>query len=291
MKSLEFILNRRTVRVFKRRPLTDEEIRALITVACYAPAGGNVSLWEVIVVRGNSLKERLANVSLNQEFIGTAGATFVFFGGREHNVSAAIENLLLAAHVLGLEGCWVGSFSREKVAEILNIPREKPINAIVAVGVPDEPATNPGKRFPEEVMHLEKYGERKVSRELLKMILDQAREKVQEFRRLLRELEEKHGAESYHVYRLEEKYSAFVFAPILSRIEKVLRELNLSPKLADRIKEEVAGYRRGRGERLHKTGDINSLEVVLWERKYSREIFPKLIEEISSEIESLLNVS
>ncbi len=288
MEFAEVIFRRRTVRVFKPLKLTDEQVFRLLEAACYAPAGGNNANWEVIVVRDDETKRKLVKASLNQEFIGDAGAVFVFFNGKPSNVSAAIQNLLLMAHSMGLEGCWVGSFNGIKVKRILKMPVDSTVNAIVAVGVPAEDARDPGKRFPEEVVHLEEYGNRMVGVDLLNKILNQMEKKVGDFKELLRVTIEKYGLESYPVYRLEEKYAAFVFTPLLRRLAKVLRELGYR-SLAERIEENVREYAKGRWRRITESNDINSGNVISWERKYSQIIYPMLIKSILEELRSRLS--
>lgn len=277
---IKAILGRRSVRVFKSFKIGYENLEKLVKAACYAPAGGNDPTWEVILVEDDIMKRELTKVSLNQEFIKYSSVVFVFVGGRTANVAAAIQNLLLAAHSLGLEGCWIGAFNREKVAKLLEIPSEIPIHAIVAIGKPKEIPTNPGKRFPEEVLHFEKYGKRKINLSLLKKVIEQVEEKLREFKKLRAMVKEKYGEDSYYMYRIEEKYSAFVFRPLLKRIFRIFEELGVYKELSNKLRKTVKEYERGRSERLKTTLDINSKEVIEWERKYANEVFSKLIEEI-----------
>jgi len=277
---IEAILKRRSVRVFKALRISSEDIEKLVKAACYAPAGGNDPTWEVILVEDSTIKSKLAKISLNQEFIKDSSIVFVFIGGRIVNVAAAIQNLLLVAHSIGLEGCWVGAFDRREVAKILGIPPHIQIHAIVAVGKPEEVATDPGKRFPEEVIHYEKYGNKRITLSLLRDVVRQAEEKLKEFRELRTTIVQKYGEESYCMYRLEEKYAAFVFRPLLKRILKVIKELGVHKELSSKLEKIIKEYEEGRGKLLRITLDINSKEVVEWERKYANEIFPRLIEEV-----------
>ena len=54
------------------------------------------------------------------------------------NCAAAAQNMLLAAHALGLGGVWVGAFEEEKIRGLLNIPQNARPQAIMAFGYPDE---------------------------------------------------------------------------------------------------------------------------------------------------------
>lgn len=276
---LEEIEKRRSCRKFKRKKVSAEVIEKLVWAACQAPAGGNLARWEVIVVTNEEVKNKLTKASLNQEFISEASVVLVFIGGREFNTACAVENLLVVAHTMGLEGCIVGAFDREAVRKILNIPDDVNVNCIVPVGYPKVEEKNPGKRYPVEVIHFERYGARKITEETLKTVVKDALLKVEEFNELLKELVERFGENSFEVYRLEEKYAAFVFKPILWRIRYLLTYLGFKTE-ADKVSKILEEYSNGRGKRLSETRDINSKEVIEWERKYSREIFPKIIKEL-----------
>ena len=283
----DLLASRRSCRKFLDKQVGDEAVRKLVWAACQAPAGGNSPRWEVIVVRRPELKRQIMEAALRQEFIEEAGVVFVFVGGREFNVACAVENMLLMAHALGLEGCVVGSFDREAVRKILGVPDEVKINMVVPVGFPKVEETNPGKKLPEEVAHYEVYGSTRISKSILKKVVDEAVEKVEEFERLLSSYIEKYGEESMEVYRLEEKYAAFVFKPLLTRISRLLRLLGYV-EAAEEVEEVVKGYSNERWRRLSETGDINSASVVEHERKYSREVFPVAIRRVAARVAELL---
>jgi len=278
------IRDRRTVRIFREKSLSRDIILRLVDAACNAPAGGNTSKWNIIVVTDRNLKERIRYAALNQEFLLACSVIFVFIGGRVKNTFLAVENLLLEAHSLGLEGCVVGSFDEKIVAEILGIPRNINIHILVAIGEPKEGVRNPGKRFPLEVIHWNKYGVREISIDLLRKIVLDAQNKVKDFLEQRKMFLEKYGEKSFEIYRLEEKYSAFVFRPILERIVELMRELNYKTRLAEKILEKLREYGEGRWSRISSTNNINSREVVEWERRYSTKIFPEIIENILREI-------
>lgn len=80
-----------------------------------------------------------------------------------YDVSAAIENMLLAAHALGLGACWlvapvIDVRDELKVKELLKIPEEYTLDAIIALGYPDE-QPKPRPRLPlEEITFYEEFG-------------------------------------------------------------------------------------------------------------------------------------
>lgn len=199
------------------------------------------------MVEDEEKKRELSRAAINQEFVRSAGCVFVFCGGRLVNVSCAIQNLLLAAHALGLEECWVGSFDRRSVRDILGIPEEVDVHALVPVGKPKEVPTDPGKRLPEEIAHFGRWGNRRITADTLRRVVETAEEKVAELREKITSISSAYGEESYPMYRLEEKYAAFVFRPLLLRICDVIEELGVEDKLLKEVKNVVAEYERGEG--------------------------------------------
>ena len=78
------------------------------------------------------------------------------------NTDIAIEHMVLQAVELGLGTCWVRWFDDNKVKEILEIPKNIKIIALLPIGYPaEEPPERP--RFGlDKIVYYEKYGEKKV---------------------------------------------------------------------------------------------------------------------------------
>ncbi len=94
-----------------------------------------------------SLKKRMNATPKSSLQIAAAG-----------NVAIAITNMMLQATELGLGTCWVRWFDNNKVNEILEIPDHVEVQALLAIGVPDE-APNPRPRLKlDEITYYEKYG-------------------------------------------------------------------------------------------------------------------------------------
>ncbi len=140
MELLEAIMERRSVRVFKKQDLPEELVEKIIDSARRAPSAGNVQPWEFLVARQEATRQRLANAAFNQTYIKEAPVVIVVcadekraqqaYGDRGKNLyciqdtAAAIQNILLTACSLGLGSCWVGAFREEAVKEVINAPEE-----------------------------------------------------------------------------------------------------------------------------------------------------------------------
>jgi len=176
MDIFEAIKGRRSIRSYGDEPIPDEDIRRILEAAIMAPSAGNLQPWEFVVVRDPDIKKRLARAALGQTFIAEAPVVIVVganvdrtswrYGKRGENLyciqdtAAAIMNLMLAAYALGYGTCWVGAFHDDEVSRIVGFPRSVRPVAIIPVGRPRESPRAPSRLPLEEVVHLERYGNR-----------------------------------------------------------------------------------------------------------------------------------
>ena len=173
MELFEAITNRRSIRAFQEKEVTEEHVERLIDAARHAPSAGNIQPWEFVVVRDSSIKRQLATAALNQAFIEKAPVVIVVcanesrseqgYGSRGVNLyciqdtAAAIQNLLLAAYSIGLGTCWIGAFREEMVRKALNTPSHVRPVAIVPVGYSSEKPTPRLRRPIKEIVHRETF--------------------------------------------------------------------------------------------------------------------------------------
>lgn len=161
------ILGRVSVRRYADRPVDDEQVSALLHAAMSAPSGVNRQPWEFIVVDDPSLLTRMANALPYAKMAAEAPMAIVICGSRERflegvdgvlweqDLSAASENLLLAAHALGLGGVWTCLYPHQDrmalVKAILDLPDAfVPFN-LIPVGYPLADHAPMDKWHPERV--------------------------------------------------------------------------------------------------------------------------------------------
>jgi nitroreductase len=154
MDAIECIATRRSIRRFLKMPVDFETIMNIIEAGSLAPSSGNVQDWKFILVDNQDLKKEICEHSLGQECIYNAAFLVVICSDPEQtelhyglrgerlytvqNCAASAENMLLAAHALGIGGIWVGAFDEEKMRELMDIPKSARPQAILAFGYPDE---------------------------------------------------------------------------------------------------------------------------------------------------------
>lgn len=165
------IFKRRSVRKFADRPVEEEQVADLLEAAMAAPSACAADPWHFIVLFDKSLRRRVAEVLPYGKMLEPAGVGVIVCGdlekahGRElsyllQDCSAAIENLLLAASMLGLGAVWLGVHPRperiDRIREIFSLPPNiVPVGAI-AVGWPDErPLAR--TRYRPEAVHTDKW--------------------------------------------------------------------------------------------------------------------------------------
>lgn len=174
MNVFEAIKSRRSVRAFTNEQVSDEEVMKLIDATRWAPSAGNIQPWEFVVVCDSEIKRGLAVAASEQTFIEEAPVVIVVcanqlrsssgYGSRGANLyclqdtAAATQNMLLAAHALGLATCWVGAFQEEEARKVLNIPNGVRPVAIIPVGHPAEKPEVPERRLLSEIVHHETFG-------------------------------------------------------------------------------------------------------------------------------------
>lgn len=170
-EQLGLFLGRRSIRSYEAKPIGDKEIDAMLRAAMAAPSACATDPWRFVVVRDSAMLQRIAEGLPNGKMLGSAGAGIVVCGDQsaahDHQLSymlqdcsAAIENILLAAHALGLGACWLGVHPRTErvahVAEVLDIPEPVIPLACLAVGYPAERRES-RTRYRKEYVHHEKW--------------------------------------------------------------------------------------------------------------------------------------
>ncbi|MEK6905940.1 MAG: nitroreductase family protein [Nanoarchaeota archaeon] len=164
---VELIKSRRNVTQFLPKFVSWENISRVLDAGRHAPSCGNIQNWKFIVILNQELKQKIVAVSYDQYEIAAAFALIVvcaepekaerYYGEKGktfytvQNCAAAVQNMLLEAHSLGLGTRWVGAFDADKVKEFLKIPEEVEVHTIVALGYAKEIPPKPPK-YPLETL-------------------------------------------------------------------------------------------------------------------------------------------
>lgn len=179
------ILNRRSVRSFEERQISEESLNQILLAGSYAPSGRNLQTWKFTAVQNpqvmaninTAIRNALRAVIIDEDthpyvsFLKTKAEredseflfhapTYVIVSNQRENVNAladtavALENMMLAAHSFGIGSCWLNHLPglthhpviRSLMME-LAIPEDHDIYGTLALGWPKNklPAAPPRK--------------------------------------------------------------------------------------------------------------------------------------------------
>jgi len=158
-QTLEIIKNRRTIRAYDPKPLSQEEIDTIIHGAMRAPTAGNLMMYSIIHVSDQELKDKLVKTCDNQPLIAKAPLVLLFLAdvqrwwdfftvnkveekcneiGREFQTPQesdlllaccdaliAAQNSVITAEALGIGSCYIGDIMEnyEIHREMFNLPK------------------------------------------------------------------------------------------------------------------------------------------------------------------------
>ena len=74
------------------------------------------------------------------------------------DTAIATEHIALKAVELGLGTCWTGYFAQKEMKEILGIPKDKHVVAVLTVGYPAEEPKPKERKTVEEILMYERWG-------------------------------------------------------------------------------------------------------------------------------------
>lgn len=150
--SIAAILRRRSIRSYQDRPVEPEKLELLLQAAMAAPSACNSHPWEFVVVTEPAVLARIRDKLVFARYNAPAAIAVLGNPAIANNTvarrywiqdcCAAIENMLIAAPMLGLGTVWIGVHplpSMEKaVRTILEIPEEVTPLGLVYTGYPAE---------------------------------------------------------------------------------------------------------------------------------------------------------
>ena len=147
MELLEAIYTRRSVRQFTAQPVEREQLLEIVKAGTWAPSGRNNQPWRFAIVLGAEARAALAKQTKYHFIIEGAPACIAVFVDRsamysdvkDHQaMGACIQNMLLAAHALGLGAVWLGEILKnaEAVRTLLGLTADLELMAVLALGHP-----------------------------------------------------------------------------------------------------------------------------------------------------------
>ncbi|MFH0817738.1 MAG: nitroreductase family protein [Candidatus Micrarchaeota archaeon] len=167
METLEAIHTRRSVRKFENRSVPDELVHKILEAAMCAPSAMNEQPWHFIVIKGKGTHEEIPKFSPYAAMAKNAPLAILVCGETKlekakgfwvQDCSAAIQNILLATHSLGLGAVWTAAYPwkdrEDGYRKLLGIPEGVIPLALIVIGYSAQKAGK-ADRFKKERVHKE----------------------------------------------------------------------------------------------------------------------------------------
>jgi nitroreductase len=169
MEAYEAITTRRSIRKYTNQQVPDELIDKILRAGMLAPSAHDHRPWQFIVI---DIKEKLLAIPRFHpyaEMLKQAPLAIVICGDKKFeqsldyillDCSAATENMLVAAHALGLGAVWLAVYPRQErisgITSLLQLPDSIVPVAMIALGYPAEQKTK-SDRFDPERIHFNQW--------------------------------------------------------------------------------------------------------------------------------------
>ena len=165
MDAIESILSRRSIRKYKKKPISKELIKNLLEAAMSAPSAGNEQPWHFIVITDTQILGEIPTFHNHAEMLKEASLAILVCCDKNldkhegmwiQDCSAATENILIAVQVKALGAVWLGVYPRTErvngLKKLLSIPEHIIPFSLVSIGYPAEqkPRAN---RYNESRIH------------------------------------------------------------------------------------------------------------------------------------------
>lgn len=169
METIEAILTRRSIRKFTNQIIENEKIELILKAAMYAPSARNTQSWQFVVISDRKMLNAIIKVHPYSAMMTEASHAILVCGDKtlepneaycNQNCSAATQNILLAAHALGIGSVWLGVYPREErmkgMIDLFGLPAEILPVSLIALGYPNEKAEQT-ERFKSKRIHFERW--------------------------------------------------------------------------------------------------------------------------------------
>jgi nitroreductase len=148
----EAVQKRCSIRAYSSASVPREKLIKILEAARLAPSAGNLQPWHFVVVTNNEKRQKIAENRMFAGFLAEAPIIIVGCGDMKASpkwymvdVAIAMQNMVLTATSEGLGTCWIGDFDEKLVKELLKIPKNYRIVALLAIGYPREKFDFQGK--------------------------------------------------------------------------------------------------------------------------------------------------
>jgi nitroreductase len=165
MDTLEAIFTRRSVRDFQPEQISESDVDTILRAGMQAPSAANEQPWHFVVIDDREKLHAIPKFHPYAAMLADAPLAILVCSDRKlekkrarwlQDCSAATENMLLAAHALGLGAVWLGIFPESDrvfgMQNLLQMPKDVRPVALVALGHPAS-VPEPADRYDAARIH------------------------------------------------------------------------------------------------------------------------------------------
>ncbi len=165
MDVMKAIQSRRSVRAYETRGVEEDKLRRILESGRLSPSAGNRQERRFIIIKDAKTRKMLCEAARNQAFVAEAPVVIVACSVESEYVMScgqlaypidtaiAVDHMTLQAVEEGLGTCWIGAFDEKRVKEILHIPENVRVVALLPLGyASDIPGAKARKSLAEIVM-------------------------------------------------------------------------------------------------------------------------------------------
>lgn len=157
MKIFDVIISRRSVRLYNSKPIEIESINKIIESAIWAPSGKNGQPWKFKIITEKNIIGEISKLSDNSRWLETAPCLIIVYLDKVcsyhyikdvQSCGAAIQNMLLAAHEMGVGSCWIGSLleKADDINKLIEVDDSLELMSIVSLGYGRGKSINIGRK-------------------------------------------------------------------------------------------------------------------------------------------------
>ncbi len=165
------ILGRRSIRKFTNQPIDHQIIEKIVEQASYAPSWKHTQIARYILIENKELINQIAggmilDFKMNEKTLQSCAAVMVISyitqrsgyerdgsfstpkgdGFEMFDAGVAAQTFCLAAYEQGLGTVITGYFNEQKICQLLDLPANQKIGALICMGYPDESPAAPKRK-------------------------------------------------------------------------------------------------------------------------------------------------
>jgi len=197
MNLINTIRSLRSTRKYSKKQVQFETIADILDIARFTHSSDNIQNWKFIIIKDSETKKHIIQECPDQDWMLTAPVLIAVccekneakknYGAMgdliaTQNCSIITNNIMLIANDLGLGTCWVGKFNQSIIAQLLNIPSDVELQAILTLGYPEATKfefKTPKRLEVTKMLYLEKYGSTDINTSLWPLI--KYKDKIKKF--------------------------------------------------------------------------------------------------------------